>query len=461
MGIALFLNSCTHYSAKPISLGKIKTGIEHRELDADILSLASQRVEDADIFAGIDYHLDPGDGISLDEAFVMGIVYNAELKALRQTMEERSGMVISASAISNPKWELKALSGGGDLRGESSIRQDVLSFLNLLKRPARKEIAVAEVDLARLLVTSAERNLYFDLFSLYEQYLYHERFAGQLREWIREYTEQVLHPAEQMIKTGYIPVSDLLEIQKFLDEFEMEFTRIENRKLGIREKIHEKIGFPPYLLFELQHPDAADAEVPFSPEDSRGLADLAVQRHPDLQILLAEYHIAENEYRLAILEQYPDVNLGPAVNLGSMDDFYGLALHMIVPIFYQNQGEIKTSFARRERVRQKVEARLIEMQHEIQNALRQMDYCRGQVNYINNSVLPNEMKRLRAAMVEQRYYPERTFKTAVLFKNRTDSWLRMKDFELRKIDETANLQKSIGVPLISALHILRNREERS
>jgi outer membrane protein TolC len=459
MGICLIVGGCAQYRTKPISLDDLSTVIDHRTLDSDMLNVAAQHLESAQLFTGIECNLDVEDGITLDEAFLIALVYNPDLNANRQIITEQAGMIVSAAAMINPKWSSKVLSDAGSLRGESSLTIDVLSFLNMAKRPARRDIADAEALRVRLIVTSAEWDLYYRLLCLYEQYSFHVNFTVQLDELIQEFTTCILYPARQMAKVGSIPLRDLREIDGTLGRFEMQLLQNENTRRSIRDEIHETIGFPPGSRIEPQLPDPGDSGKGLSLQDSSRLADLALQSRPDLQVLLAEYRVVENRYRLAVLEQYPDVNLGPAVNFSSMDAFFGIAAQLIVPVFYRNRGEIERAFAKREEVRYRVETRLLGIQHEIQEHLRQMDYCTNQIKHISNRILPEDLTRLEASLAEMRFYPAQVKKAAALFRGRYDSWMQLKGFELTRITAEALLRKSTGLTLVHQNRTPRDREE--
>ena len=68
----------------------------------------------------------------------------------------------------------------------------------------------------------------------------------------------------------------------------------------------------------------------------------------DIRAALADYAAAENNLRLEIAKQFPDVHLNPGYQFDQGDNKWSLGLTVELPILNQNQGAIAESRARRE-----------------------------------------------------------------------------------------------------------------
>jgi outer membrane protein TolC len=75
--------------------------------------------------------------------------------------------------------------------------------------------------------------------------------------------------------------------------------------------------------------------------------DAALTNRADLLANLAEHAALEEELRLEIARQYPDISLNPGMNYNQGDREWRLGLKMELPLFHQNQGAIAQAEVRR------------------------------------------------------------------------------------------------------------------
>lgn len=121
------------------------------------------------------------------------------------------------------------------------------------------------------------------------------------------------------------------------------------------------VGMPPEALDAIT-PDVAPA-LPDAPPPREVLADLVVDENPRLLRLRAEHLVAEQQLRLQVALQHPDVLLGPQLGVepGERRTIYGLSLGWSLPLSDRNRQGVAAALAERDEVaaRHAAEARRI------------------------------------------------------------------------------------------------------
>ena len=120
--------------------------------------------------------------------------------------------------------------------------------------------------------------------------------------------------------------------------------------------------------------DAVDVafDLDAAPADAQALGNgarrAALLSRSDVLSLLAEYEAAEQDLRLELAKQYPDLHIGPAYEYDQGADKWGLALSLDLPLMNQNGGAIDEALARRGEVAARFEALQAQVIHEVDAA---------------------------------------------------------------------------------------------
>lgn len=119
------------------------------------------------------------------------------------------------------------------------------------------------------------------------------------------------------------------------------------RRVAIaRAQLAKAIGLPTTSLANVKISFAGFVH-PEWPTDIKKLQENALTSRPDIQVVLDNYAAAEAQLRLAILQQYPAISIGPGYEYDQGDNKYLLSLSINLPIFNQNQGGIAKAYAAR------------------------------------------------------------------------------------------------------------------
>ena len=155
-------------------------------------------------------------------------------------------------------------------------------------------------------------------------------------------------------------------------------------------------------------PDAAavhGARVPALPETPPGLEDLrrlAVEQHPRLARVRAEYMVAERELRLEMAKRYPDLSIGLGFSDEVENQKLGLPLGIEIPLYDRNQPGIARAYARRCQLRQEFESLVIEIYGRIEASRARVAATGRQLRAVEAQRLPaEEVQRLAKQMRDE------------------------------------------------------------
>jgi len=162
--------------------------------------------------------------------------------------------------------------------------------------------------------------------------------------------EQVVKLLQQRFDLGESSRPELTTAQIALNQARLDAGDAQTRLANARSQLAESLGVSGAALekmdlafdFSLRGPDD------FTSAEARRVALLG---RSDVRGALADYAAAQDDLRLQIAKQYPDLHLGPgyAWNSGSTgDNEWSLGLTLELPVFDRNQGPIGEAKARRD-----------------------------------------------------------------------------------------------------------------
>lgn len=379
---AWLLGSCATYRPKPLlpatELESLRT--------ATLLELRIEHARPGEGGLRVD-SFNPSDGIDEAELVAVALTLNPTLRGARAELGESQALLIQAGIWPNPEVgaavrpELGGSSTGVELDflfallrpGERKARKAIASAAveETRERIVAEELSVAgEARRARLLVLGSET-----LLRLFEQ-------EAEIRHEAASLVRQRHELGEGTVLDLQIAELDLAEAQRLVRAAR---TDLESS----RRALNKVLGLPP--LYELPlvgageplaftvFEDPLDAEI-----DSRILSG-----RPDLASKQAAYRRAEEELRLAVLRQYPSLNLGPSYEKDIEGaEGLGLGASLQLPLFDRNQGEIAGKAAARERVRAEYAELLHGLRAEAFDARERVRRAKLEVEIQENETLP-------------------------------------------------------------------------
>ncbi|MCB1035489.1 MAG: TolC family protein [Acidobacteria bacterium] len=311
--------------------------------------------------------LDFEDDLSPDEAAVVAVLANPDLKALRAQRGLADAQVLAAGILPNPQLSLGASLPHGDPTAVTGTAFSLgLDLTAILTRGARRRSArfsreQVDLDVAwqEWQVAQAARLTAYRRFFLEAQvHLARER-EGTLGESLAVTQAaadlRLVTEVERAAAEAAFNEARALRLQA---ESQAEASRLELLRL---------LGFPPETSLEVQVPPGADGPKPLPMDigDEAFLAGIEARRL-DLAALRLGYESQEEKVRAAVRSQFPaiTVDLGHAKDTGAVKTLEP-AVTLELPIFDRRQGEIAAEEASREMLRQEYAARLFSARAEV------------------------------------------------------------------------------------------------
>ncbi len=149
------------------------------------------------------------------------------------------------------------------------------------------------------------------------------------------------------VDAGAASRPELTAAQMALAKTQLEVSGAEAKSAEARSRLAEAIGISSAALegieFQTDFSTGAPSDLP-----SETAPHAALVGRADVRAALADYAAAENNLRLEIAKQFPDVHLNPGYQFDQGDNKWSLGLTVELPVLNQNQGAIAESRARRE-----------------------------------------------------------------------------------------------------------------
>ena len=151
----------------------------------------------------------------------------------------------------------------------------------------------------------------------------------------------------QRFAAGAIARFELVPAQMALNQTQLELSGAQSKLADARSRLAQALGLPLAALAGIQ------LETDFSPANLKVLSSAAARRaallgRSDIRAALADYAAAEENLRLEIAKQFPDLHLNPGYQFDQGDSKWTLGFTFELPVLNQNQGPIAESKARRE-----------------------------------------------------------------------------------------------------------------
>ncbi|MDP9057052.1 MAG: TolC family protein [Pseudomonadota bacterium] len=140
---------------------------------------------------------------------------------------------------------------------------------------------------------------------------------------------------------------------------------LERDLAAARLELNRMLGLPPETMLQLARPD-----VPVPPPSAEALTQLALVQRLDLAALRRGYDAAEADARIAIIQQFPALNLslnGARDNTNNRS--IGGQIGFTLPLWNRNRGGIAVADATRAQLHGEYDARLFQTRAEIAAAV--------------------------------------------------------------------------------------------
>ena len=321
---------------------------------------------------------------------VIAVIANPDLRAQRARLGVAEAQVFEAGLLPDPQFSF-SLDRPVSAPGLVDAIAGGLGFdtSSLYTRPLRQRTARASRDQMRLDVAWLEWQAAGQARLLAARIGGLETVRGLAFEASRA-ADDALDRTLRAVARGDLSANDL-EARRIAAADAGDRARSAERDLqAARFALNAALGLSPDAVVALSDPPLSHFPAP----DPLDLVERAYRQRLDLAALSAGYDVQDANLRLALLQQYPRLNLSlnAARDTGAVRT-NGVAIGFDLPLWNRNRGAIAVQDATREQLRAEYEARLFSTRSEITTliaayriGLRQRDALEAQVAPLRQTV---------------------------------------------------------------------------
>lgn len=363
-GLALSLSACATYSSHPLN--------DHpAALDGPTSQDLSKAPDRPFLSPAV---IDLSKPLDANAIATIAVIANPDLKALRAREKVSEAQAFSAGLLPDPTFSLGAdsvLSGPDPLPNLTAA----LGFdLNALRahsvtvaqsqaqtRQARLDLAWSEWQTA-----GQARLQYVRILALKKQL--------DLARASRDASDALLVHTERAASQGDVDGSALQTARQAALSADDAFLGAQRALTAATLSLNHLLGLPPQTVLSLE-----PAPAPPAPLASTRLFAIALEQRADLAALRAGYAAQEAGLHLAVLNQFPALNLTLNANRDSSGNFLlGPALDFTLPVWNRNRGGIAVESETRAALKAEYEARLVQARADIAASVTDIELARQQ-----------------------------------------------------------------------------------
>ena len=335
------LTGCARFESRPLAPAQTAAQLEARSLaDAGLRKFLEQTL-------GQPVKTWPLQQWNLTTLSVATFYYNPTLAVARAQWEVAVADIQTASARPNPS--VTVTPGYDTTTTTLSPWLPMINFDWPLETAGKRGKRMAE---ARELADSARWDIVtaaWQVRSTLREALVDGQVAERRRDLLdQEYQlqAQLVQRLEQRLKAGDIARPELVTAQIALQKSGQDRLDAESRASDARVRLAGIIGLSAATLEGVKIDNSMPTNLPASLTEAEGRL-VALTSRSDIRGALADYAAAEDDLKLEIAKQYPDVHLGPGYQYNQGDNQWLLGLTVELPVLNQNQGPIASAEAKR------------------------------------------------------------------------------------------------------------------
>jgi outer membrane protein TolC len=378
--IALLLAACQGYDPMPLDdTAHLQAWNERDPADAAVVEYA-RKLAQRDTLPRRPYN--PADGIDLQEAEVITLFFNPELRTARLHANAQLAGAEEAGAWENPElevdgmWILESISNPWILGAAIKF---TIPFSG--KHGVEQDLAFAEYDVSVRQVIEQEWNTIVELHIAWQEHAAALERARLTRAFIVE-VETVRERANTLREANELSPLDARLFDLELAAQRGELIALEAEAARLDMHLRELMGLRPDAPLTLE-------TMLFTEDVRRGFnRESLIADSPLLGVKRAEYAIAEQQLRLEVHKQYPDLVIGPAYELEEGQSRIGIGFGLPIPIINLNREGIARARGERLAKRSEYEGALEGLLHRVARAEQQLSAAQAQRDYISDTLAP-------------------------------------------------------------------------
>ena len=341
--IAALLAGCAHFEPQPLAPEKTAAQLESRRLDdASLQKFLGQNL-------GGETNGVPVTNWDLNSFTLVAFYFHPSLEVARAQWRVAQAGVKTAGGRPNPTLSLVP---GYDTTSHAGVNPwfPAVSFDLPIETAGKRGKRIAEAnhlsESARWDIVMVAWKVRSDVRTSLLDFSVAERRAALLEKQFAA-QQQIVKLLQQRLDAGAISRPGFTTAQIAFHKTQLDFADAQSKLSGARSRLAESLGVSAVALTDVKF------EFDFSALPADGLTSAearraALQSRADLLGALADYAATEDELRLQIAQQFPDVHLNPGYQFDQGDNKWSVGLTFDLPILNQNQGPIAEAKAKRE-----------------------------------------------------------------------------------------------------------------
>ncbi len=364
VAVLISFGGCRTVPERPIDARARLAAIRAQAVDVEPVQAFAARLAEAR--GGGAVRVEPSDGVTLEEAEVIALWFNADLRVLRFEAERIGALARTAGRWDDPALEIANGAKWFDGAIDSSwIGSGSLSVtIPLSGRPrAERRMRSAEHRESLLAVAGTE---WHTLTALREAWIRWSAAIARHR-LLDEHVQLVSRFAkstDDLERVGEVDFATarMFQLDRIRKQAQLDAAAFDEQQL--RTAVLAIMGLVPEAPVELMDGMAVAQVESSGKTESRD----PILGHPDVVRALAAYDTAERRVRLEVRKQFPDITFSPGFDAERDETAVLLGLGFPIPVWNANRQGIAESVAEREVAQARVDAALLHAAAELAEA---------------------------------------------------------------------------------------------
>ena len=387
----LVLSACSHYQALPLTEQSIQQQLQTPSVEQ--LTVQASKIKHP-LLKRLDFNSQ--DGLSPDEAAILAVLRNPELRALRDQQGIASAQLLQAGLLPDPQlsYSFSAPSAGTTLDTNNAFGIGLSWEVTALIWQQNKISAASKQHDAVVLNIAWQEWQFAQAAKLatYQLVIYRQQL--DLLKTLLQRLEDNRLRLQQAADEGLVT-----ELQRVAAVSAKNL--VENRMLAVGQKMQQQrqrfnraIGLSPNEVIKLEQ--SITLTVQKNRPSYKQLITGIENRRLDLMALKQAYQSQEERLQIAVLQQFPKISIGfdharDNSNLYTL----GFGVSMTLPIFDRNQGQIALEHATRQQLFDQYNNRLFQARATISELLVTISSIKQQIESVTRTI-PDLIQLLKA-----------------------------------------------------------------
>ena len=376
------LSACAHYQPQPITEESIEQQLQTPTREQ--LTIQAAKIKHPN-FEPIKF--DMADGVSPDEAAILAVLRNPDLRATRDQHAIANAQVLQAGLLPDPQvsYGFTAPSGGTDLGMNNAFglglnwqitaliwRENKITAAEKQQQDIDLQIAWQEWQYAQ----AAKLAVY--------QLLVYTRQRALLTEMARRLEENRAR-LQQAADKGLVTELERVAAVSAKNLIDIRLLALEQQIKQQQQRLNRAMGLKPHETVALQQNIELVDDLNTPAYDDL-IHDMETRRL-DLMALKRGYESQDELVHIAVLQQFPQISIG-FDHARDNSNLYtiGFGVSMTLPIFNRNQGQIALSRATRQQLFDQYTSRVFQARADIAELLVTIASINKQIQSVRHAI---------------------------------------------------------------------------